>query len=80
MYKPQISLTSNVSTEFSKTRNAVYDCLTQLWKIYAMYHKELLNILIAKIPAKIASCVSLIHYTPHEHEQRRQWNPLYLIQ
>jgi hypothetical protein len=70
--KPQSSLTSNVSTEFSKTRNAVHVCLTQLWKICAMYHKEMLNIVIAKIPADIASCVSHIHYTSHEHEQRRQ--------
>jgi hypothetical protein len=69
--KPQSSLTSNISTEFSKTRNAVYVCLTQLckWKINAIHYKEMLIVLIAKIVANLASYLSHIHYTPHEQEQ-----------
>jgi hypothetical protein len=35
-------------------------------------HKEMFNVLMAKIAAKLASYLSHILYTPHEQEQRRQ--------
>ena len=63
--KPQSLLTSIASTGCSKTRNAVYIHLTKLFylEICAVFHKEILSVLITKIATNTANYLNHVRCT-----------------